>query len=83
MPSRITKEQWLKRFSKIHGNRYDYFKSIFIDGVTKIEILCSKHGPFWQSPSSHYIGRGCFKCGLETKTITSTKRGGKTARKTK
>lgn len=48
----------------IHGNKYDYTKSIYIDDRTKVEIICKEHGSFWQIPSTHLQGGGCSKCSL-------------------
>lgn len=33
----------------------------FIRGI-KIEIMCNKHGSFYQSPDKHSRGSGCIKC---------------------
>lgn len=30
--------------------------------MTYIEIICRKHGSFWQKPNTHLIGKGCFEC---------------------
>ena len=29
----------------------------------KVNIICKKHGVFWQLVSNHRIGKGCSKCG--------------------
>lgn len=48
---------------KKHGNKYNYSKSVYIDTKTKIEIICKKHGSFWQTPNDHISGGyGCAKC---------------------
>jgi hypothetical protein len=28
-----------------------------------VEIICTEHGPFWQTPHNHELGHGCGKCG--------------------
>ena len=50
------------RATQVHGNRYDYSDVSYVDSGTPTRIICSKHGPFLQSPSSHLQGRGCRKC---------------------
>lgn len=45
-----------------HGNKFKYNYSNYIDIFTPIEIECSKHGIFIQSPRNHYRGSGCPKC---------------------
>jgi hypothetical protein len=48
-----------------HKDRYDYSKVKFVNGKSKVIIVCKKHGNFLQLPSSHLAGRGCAKCGKE------------------
>lgn len=46
-----------------HGDRYNYSKVIYNKCREPVEIICSKHGSFWQSPDNHYNkGKGCPKC---------------------
>ena len=73
---KLTKEIFIKRAIKIHGNKYDYSKVEYKNICTKICIICSIHGEFWQEANSHLSGRNCFKCnGSEkhTKEIFSNK----------
>lgn len=46
----------------VHGDKYDYSKSVYKDSHEKIEIICPKHGSFWQAPFNHIQGHGCPKC---------------------
>lgn len=46
-----------------HNNKYDYSKTIYIHSKTKIIIICKIHGEFHQTPSGHFVGYGCKKCG--------------------
>jgi ssDNA-binding Zn-finger/Zn-ribbon topoisomerase 1 len=55
-------EMHVKNFRKRHGNIYDYSKANYIDYNTKIEIVCPKHGSFWQSTNAHSMGVGCPYC---------------------
>lgn len=48
---------------QIHGDKYDYSMVKYIDGATKVEIICSKHNSFWMRPNSHLNGQGCPSCG--------------------
>ena len=47
---RLTQEEVLKRFKKVHGDKYDYSKVVFTNVDEKVCIICKKHGEFWQSP---------------------------------
>jgi hypothetical protein len=57
-----TTEQFIIDARKVHGDEYDYSKSKYINAMTYIEIICRKHGSFWQKPNTHLIGKGCFEC---------------------
>lgn len=59
----ISSEEWIEKAQKIHGNTYDYSKSIYVNANTEICIICSIHGEFWQLPNNHLKGCGCPKCG--------------------
>lgn len=48
--------------NKIHNNTYDYSRANYIDVVTKLIVICKKHGDFNISPSNHLRGKGCSKC---------------------
>lgn len=47
----------------MHGNKFDYSKSIYNKMNCKIEIICHIHGSFFQEPRAHLRGQGCPVCG--------------------
>ena len=55
-------EYYLLKFQKIHKNKYDYSNTVYVDSLTKINIICPVHGEFWQLPYDHSVGHGCPKC---------------------
>lgn len=56
-------EEFIKESSSLHNNKYDYSKVNYINNMRVVEIICPKHGSFWQKPYYHlYLGRGCRKC---------------------
>jgi len=55
----------IKDFKKVHNNKYNYSKVHYINTMTKIEIICPKHGSFFQTPMSHKSGNGCPECSKE------------------
>lgn len=63
-------KQFIKDANKIHKNKYNYSKSIYNTSHVKLEIICKKHGSFFQTPNGHLNGDGCPKCGSNTKTTT-------------
>jgi hypothetical protein len=54
--------EFIEKANRIHNNLYKYDKVNYINCKTKIDIECSKHGIFKQTPNSHLTGRGCQKC---------------------
>lgn len=55
-------DDFIKKSKKIHGNKYNYYKMQYKNAHSKIDIICSKHGIFSQTPSSHLKGSGCPVC---------------------
>lgn len=58
-----TTETWIDSAKKIHGDKYNYTKTNYINANTPIIITCNEHGDFTQRPSSHLRGHGCRLCG--------------------
>lgn len=52
----------LDQFRSIHGDRYDYSAVSYVNDSTKVEIICSVHGSFYQTPNDHKNGHGCPMC---------------------
>lgn len=57
-----TTESFIKEAVGKHGMRYDYSKVKYINNRTKVELICKKHGSFFQTPTNHLKGQGCPKC---------------------
>lgn len=55
-------EGFIKKAKAVHGDRYDYSKSIYIKTNINTVIICSKHGEFKQKPNYHLNGSGCIMC---------------------
>ena len=66
-----TQETIIKKFIAAHGDRYDYSKVEYRASDQKVKIICPTHGEFEQSPEGHSAGRGCWKCGVETRFAVS------------
>ena len=62
MGKKLTTEEFIKRARKVHGDRYDYSKVVYVNASTKVCIICPEHGEFWQIPNSHLMGHGCCEC---------------------
>ena len=58
----MTKEEFVEKARKVHGDKYDYSKVEYKNNSTKVCIICPKHGEFWQTPNHHLQGHGCKYC---------------------
>lgn len=67
-----TKDEFIKKAKDKWGDLYNYDKVNYINSKTKVEIICSKHGEFWQRPNDHLSGYGCPKCGIEKNAYNHT-----------
>ena len=47
---------------EVHGDKYDYSKTEYVNGDSKICIICPQHGEFWQTPQKHLHGQNCPQC---------------------
>jgi hypothetical protein len=56
-------KEFISKAIKIHGDKYDYSESEYIDCNTKIKIFCKKHNKyFYQNANNHLQGQQC-SCG--------------------
>jgi len=66
-------KDFIKKARIIHGDKYDYSKTIFTGYRNKIIIICPTHGEFFQLASSHVIHKQncsiCAKTSLTKKTL--------------
>lgn len=67
---KLTQEEFIEKAKDAHDNKYDYSKAIYIKSTEKVEIICKKHGSFWQRSSEHIKGKGCNKCSPTRKKET-------------
>ena len=58
----MTTEQFIIYSNIKHKNKYDYSLSNYINGRSKIKIICPKHREFEQLANVHLQGYGCSKC---------------------
>lgn len=58
----FSNEEFLEKCINIHGNVFDYSKTIYTGIKSKIEIICRIHGSFVLRSDKHLEGRGCSEC---------------------
>ena len=62
---KLNTESFIEKAISTHGDKYDYYKSIYNGWDSKVEIICLKHGSFFQTAGRHLKGGGCPKCAIE------------------
>jgi very-short-patch-repair endonuclease len=59
---KITFEEFIKKATEFHEDKYDYSLVEYVDFNTKVKIICKIHGIFEQTPKQH-CKSGCKNCG--------------------
>ena len=59
---KTTTEEFIQKAKEVHGDKYDYSKTEYINSYTKVKITCPMHGSFDKFPRSHIRGAGCDEC---------------------
>ena len=55
--------KFLEKAQQAHNYFYDYSLIKEVKNITsKLPILCSKHGLFWQNAKNHLKGKKCLRC---------------------
>lgn len=73
--AKYTREEFIEKAKKKHGDKYDYSQVDYVDSQTKVAIIChekdilgNEHGVFYQMPYSHLQGFRCPRCNGRKKT---------------
>ena len=53
---------FIKKYNKIHVNKYDYSKTLYTSAKSEIIVICKLHGEFNIKHEYHVKGRGCKIC---------------------
>ena len=59
---RKSTEEFIEESNIVNNFKFIYDKTIYVNNITKVCIICPEHGEFWQLPSHHLNGCGCPKC---------------------
>jgi Zn finger protein HypA/HybF involved in hydrogenase expression len=61
---------FIEKARRIHGSKFDYSLSLYVDAKTRLKILCNKHGEFLQTPETHLASTvACPKCSSRASAI--------------
>lgn len=56
-------ETFIHEARAIHGDKYDYSRVVLTGAFQYSEIVCPRHGSFWQTPDAHInSAAGCNSC---------------------
>jgi hypothetical protein len=69
---KLTNEEFISKCKEIHGDKFDYSKTNYINTRTKITIICKIHGDIEILPYNH-IGKdkqGCVNCARDKHKLT-------------
>lgn len=55
---------FINKSREVHNDFYDYSEVEYTCMRNKVEIVCPKHGSFFQYPFDHINGHGCPRCGI-------------------
>ena len=69
---KLSTSEFILKATGVHGNSYDYSKTVYHECNMKICIICKKHGRFSQAPSAHLFGQGCPDCAKTKKRTTES-----------
>jgi hypothetical protein len=64
--ARVTTEEFIRRARAVHGDRYDYSRTVIVATYRKALVACPEHGDFLTMPKDHIAkGSGCPRCARE------------------
>lgn len=72
MSKRLTTQEFIEKAQKIHGDKYNYDKTEYVNSHTKVTITCPIHGDFKMLATNHLSGDGCPLCSQRPRYTTET-----------
>ena len=64
-----TTQNFIEKAKKIHGDKWLYSKTEYVNSYTKVTIICPIHREFHQTPNKHLKGQGCPDCVNKTEGV--------------
>jgi hypothetical protein len=72
MSIQLTTAQFIQRAHEVHGDKYDYCKSVYAGNGVKTTIICKEHGEFLQTPGNHIWRKSkCPSCTGNRRLMTN------------
>ena len=70
---KLTTEEFIDRSKCIHGDKYSYDNTDYINSNTKVQIFCKNHSSYFtQKAGKHLMGQGCPECGKKITRKSTT-----------
>lgn len=70
MAKRLSQNDFIEKLHEVHGNKFDYSETIYVNARTKVTVSCKVHGHFQILPDNHLRGQGCVKCAQSNHKLT-------------
>lgn len=67
------RRKFIEKAEVIHGEKYDYSKVKYVNCYCPVEIICPRHGSFFQKPAYHLSGNGCPECAKQMSSSRAEK----------
>lgn len=67
----LSTETWVEQATAIHGDKFDYSQTVYVNAITKLKVVCSLHGEQKMLPQTHLKGYGCSVCGKRMINISN------------
>lgn len=58
----MTTNEYIEKARAVHGDKYDYTQTVYLNNKSNVYIKCNVHGGFWQNAKHHLNGCGCPVC---------------------
>lgn len=74
MSKKLTTAEFIIKAKKVHGNKYDYNKTVYTNNKAKVIVICPIHGEFTVRASHHYNVNhplGCRQCAITKSRLTT------------
>lgn len=71
MSIKVTTESFIEKARELHGDFYDYSKTVYVASRGYVTITCPIHGDFVHRASSHTQGNGCKLCADAKRRMTT------------
>lgn len=60
--AKLDRDAFIAKARAVHGDKYDYSRTVYTKNADKVIIVCPVHGEFVQQANAHLQGHGCPHC---------------------